>query len=107
MWLVTNDWCGLACAGMTYFIVVFVYFGFIRIGIWEQLVEGDYKAYLHFVIFQYHCYLIFWSHWKCMTSEPGILPDQKFITFNYLPSHLREVIKQVGQRMKGLEAKMR
>jgi|TARA_B110001450_G_C17337491_1_gene366073 hypothetical protein len=42
-----------------------------------------------------------------MTSEPGILPDQKFITFNYLPSHLREVIKQVGQRMKGLEAKMR
>ena len=51
MWLVTNDWCGLACAACTYFIVVFVYFGFIRIGIWEQLVEGDNKAYLHFIVF--------------------------------------------------------
>lgn len=37
MWLVTNDWCGLACAMITYIIVIVVYIGFIRIGIWDEI----------------------------------------------------------------------
>ena len=74
MWIVLNDLCGLACALVTYFIVVSVYLGFIRIGIWEGLVSGHLSALLHFLFFQATCFMIFWSHFKCMTSEPGILP---------------------------------
>jgi hypothetical protein len=74
MWLVTNDCCGLACALLTYVIVVTVYLGFVRVGIWEMLQEGDPKAYIHWFIFQILCFMIFWSHFKCMTTQPGILP---------------------------------
>lgn len=74
MWLVLDDICGVVCAMITYGIVVTVYLGFIRIGIWEGMMTSDWKALLHFVVFQYHCFLIFWSHFKCMTTEPGLLP---------------------------------
>ena len=36
MWLILEE-CGVFCAMFTYFIVVAVYFGFIRIGIWEEI----------------------------------------------------------------------
>ena len=39
MWLII-ECAGCACAIITYFVVVFVYFGFIRIGIWEEALEG-------------------------------------------------------------------
>ena len=48
--------------------------GMIRIGLWEGLVKGDMTSLIHLAIFQYHTTLIFWSHFKCMTSEPGVLP---------------------------------
>lgn len=51
MWLVLNDYCGIGCAIFTYFIVVAVYCGFIRIGIWERIQNGDLSAYVHFTIF--------------------------------------------------------
>ena len=51
MWLILNDWCGLACAIFTYCIVMIVYFGFIRIGIWEGIMDGDWKVIPHYFIF--------------------------------------------------------
>ena len=73
MWFVLEE-CGIACSIITYFIVVFVYFGFIRVGIWEEALNGEWTALLHFVIFQFNCFMIFFSHFKCMTTEPGLLP---------------------------------
>ena len=51
MWIILNDWCGLACAIGTYLVVTAVYWGFIRIGIWEGIKSGDLKSLVHFVIF--------------------------------------------------------
>ena len=76
MWLITSDCCGLACAIFTYIIVMFVYWGFIRIGIWEGIMGGDVRVLLHYIVFQFNCVMIFWTHWKCMTSEPGVLPKK-------------------------------
>ena len=104
MWLITSDCCGLFCAIFTYFTVVFVYIGFIRIGIWEDIQEGRYTAALHFMVFQYHCFMIFWSHWKTMTTQPGLLP-YNVDTLNYkkLDKKLCNIIDQIGRRMKKLE----
>lgn len=85
MWLVVEDWCGLGCAIGTYLIVIVVYCGFIRIGIWEQLVEGESIAYLHLFIFQTSCFMIYWTHWKCMTTQPGVLPKVQQVQFSKLP----------------------
>lgn len=104
MWLVLNDCCGMFCAAFTYFTVVFVYIGFIRIGIWEGLVEGNLISLLHYLVFQYNCFMIFWSHFKCMTTQPGLLP-QGVMSLNYekLPKGITNVIDQTGSRMKKLE----
>ena len=51
MWLILNDVCGLVCVVFTYLVVIVVYLGFIRIGIWEQIQAGDIKALIHFSIF--------------------------------------------------------
>lgn len=74
-------WCVIECAGcicavLTYLIVLTVQVGFFRIGLYDRLLDGDWTAYLHSIIFQYHCVMIFWSHFKCMTTEPGCLPKQ-------------------------------
>ena len=101
MWLVLNDMCGLVCAIITYGIVTAVYVGFIRIGIWEGIQESDPVAFLHFVVFQSCCFMIFWSHFKCMTTEPGVLEkNAEVLEFQKLPSHLQNLVKAVGQRMK-------
>ena len=108
MWLVLNDICGLFCAIITYFVVVFVYLGFVRVGIWERMLEGDLRALVHFVVFQYHCFMIFWAHWKCMTTEPGVLPKLTCtLQYERLPEHLKKIVEQVGLRTKKLEALIR
>jgi hypothetical protein len=104
MWIVLTDWCGLVCALVTYGIVVSVYLGFIRIGIWEGICTGDLKSMLHFLVFQYHCFLIFWSHFKTMTTEPGVLPrNVDELYYERLPEQLKTMVDQVGKRMKHLE----
>lgn len=72
MWFIC-DGAGIACCFITYFTVLAVTIGFVRVGIWEGLQEGDLWSYVHLAIFQYHCLLIYWSHVKCMTTEPGVL----------------------------------
>lgn len=88
MWLITNDWCGMFCAFFTYVVVVTVYLGFIRIGIWDQLLNGDIKAYAHLAVFQTCCFLIFWTHFKCMTTQPGVLPCKQSLKFDILPKEI-------------------
>ena len=36
MWLIYEE-CGVACAIITYFIVILVYFTVVRVGIWEEI----------------------------------------------------------------------
>jgi hypothetical protein len=43
---------------------------------------GDPMAYLHLIVFQYHVMMIFWAHFKCMTSEPGVLPKE-YLELNF------------------------
>lgn len=96
MWLILEE-CGVACALVTYLVVTTVYFGFIRIGIWEMALEGDLRAMAHFAIFQYHCFMIFWSHFKCMTTEPGLIPKEiESVDFKALPEKTRKIIVQIG-----------
>lgn len=75
MWFVVEG-AGIICATFTYSIVLTVQVGMIRVGLWERLLIGDASALLHLAVFQYHCGMIFWSHWMCMTTEPGTLPKQ-------------------------------
>jgi len=104
MWLITSDCCGLFCAFFTYFTVVFVYVGFIRIGIWEDIQEGRYQGALHFIVFQYNCFMIFWAHWKTMTTEPGLMScNIDTLDYKRLDKKLCLIIEQIGKRMKKLE----
>ena len=103
MWLILEE-CGVVCAIFTYFVVVFVYFGFVRVGIWEEVLQGDIKAFLHFAVFQYHCFMIFLSHFKCMTTEPGVLPkDHEVLQFTKLPVELKKMLRSIAKETKKLE----
>lgn len=53
-------------------------------------------AILHLVVFQYHCLMIFWSHFKCMTTEPGVLPkNYDTLSFKKIAPVLAETILNV------------
>ena len=89
-WFIASDCMGGLCALITYVIVLFVQIGFIRIGVWEGLLAEEQWAYTNLAVFMATCFLIFWSHFKCMTTEPGIIP-KKLKTLNYkgLPDHMK------------------
>ena len=107
MWLILEE-CGAFCAMFTYFVVVFVYFGFVRIGVWEEILQGDVRAYVHFMVFQYHCFMIFLCHFKCMTSEPGVLPkDYEMLQFTKLPMALKKMLRSIAKEMKKVEQGIR
>ena len=107
MWLIVEE-CGVACAIITYVVVVTVYLGFIRVGVWEEVQEGDTNAFVHFFIFQYHCFLIFWSHFKCMTTEPGLLPKEtEELEFEKIPERTRAILIHIAKRTKELETDIR
>ena len=89
MWCIINDWMGLICVLITYLMVILVAIGFVRIGIWEGINQGKLLSQLHLILFLYHCLLIFWSHFKSMTTEPGILQKKLFnLEFVRLPNHI-------------------
>ena len=73
MWMVFEG-AGVVCGILTYVVVLTVQVGMIRVGVWESLLKGEPMAFIHLTVFQYHCAMIFWSHFKCMTTEPGVLP---------------------------------
>lgn len=85
----------------------------IRVGLWEGLMKGETSAIVNLVVFQYHCAMIFWSHWKCMTSEPGVLPkNYDTLSFRKMAPPMKEAmlgvkkqsaemaVDQAGQEMK-------
>jgi len=93
-WFITADLCGMACAILTYFVVMIVGMGFVRIGIWEGLVEFEPLAWLNLALFKGYCIMIYWSHFKCMTSEPGLLPKNytEKIKYDKLPLGIQSII---------------
>ena len=92
MWL-NVEISGMICGTLTYFIVLAVQFGMVRIGLWEGLQEGKLTAFLNLLVFQYHVAMIFWSHIKCMTTEPGVLPlDYEELDFNKMSTELATAI---------------
>jgi hypothetical protein len=50
MWL--NWECGgVICGSLTYFVVVTVQIGLLRIGLWDPLLNGEIWAYLNLLVF--------------------------------------------------------
>lgn len=95
MWFVVEA-CGIVCAVITYLTVFSVQYGFIRIGIWEELMMGSPWAFFHLIIFSFNVFMIIASHLKCMTSEPGCLPrDYEELDSNKLPVELSIALNQI------------
>lgn len=47
--------------------------------------------------------LVAWSHYACMTTNPGCVPKSvKKLNYKRLPTHMQNIIKQLGVRMKHL-----
>ena len=69
----------------------------IRVGIWEGLIQGELKSIANLVVFQYHCMMIFWSHFKCMTTEPGVLPK------NYDTLSFKKIATALGEAILGVK----
>jgi hypothetical protein len=88
MWFVIEA-CGIVCVIFTYLTVFTVQLAFIRVGVWEELLEGNIWGYIHSAIFSYNVFLIIASHLKCMTTEPGVLPrDYEELEPSKLPPEL-------------------
>lgn len=95
MWFVIEA-CGIVCAVVTYIIVFTVQFGFLRIGIWEELMEGSPWAFFHLTIFSFNIFMIIASHIKCMITEPGVLPrDYEELDQDKLPQQLSQALAQI------------
>ena len=76
----------------------------IRVGIWEGLQEGSTKSYLNLIVFQYHVAMIFWTHIKCMTTDPGVIPrDYEDLNFNKVSPQMKGTILAVKAEIKKQE----
>lgn len=71
------DPCGIVCVILAYAIVLFVDYSFIQIGLSTELSNGDAVTIIHLCIMQIIVIFIFWTHIKCMLSDPGVLPMNK------------------------------
>ena len=103
MWI-NIEISGVICGLMTYGVVLTVQVGMVRIGLWEGLQDGQLWAYINLLVFQYHVALIFWSHFKCMTTEPGVLPyDYEELDVDKMSPDLASAILAVQNELKHLE----
>lgn len=66
--------------------------------------EQEQWAYINLIVFMATCFLIFWCHFKCMTTEPGCIP-KKLMTLDYvgLPDHMKTMIVQLAWRIQNLQ----
>ena len=88
MWFVIEA-CGIACVCVTYFTVFTVMMAFIRVGIWDELIQLEPWAFIHLGIFCFNVFMIIASHLNCMLSEPGVLPkDYEELDGSKLPVEL-------------------
>lgn len=54
---------------------------------------GNIWAYIHLLIFSFNVIMIYASHFKCMTTEPGVLPrDYEELDSNKLPPELGQAL---------------
>ena len=108
--MLKSVWCiwecaGTICAFLTYVVVLTVTIGMVRVGIWEGLLKGEPWAFINLAIFQYHCTMIYWSHFKCMTSEPGVLPkNYDSLSITKIAPGLSKAILGVTKEIRKLEA---
>ena len=86
-WLVLSDPCGLVCIAITYFVVLFVNFVTVRHIVLPWFFYApldsrgkprgynvDYRTgLLQIIAFEATIVMIFWSHLKCMLTNPGTL----------------------------------
>ena len=104
MWL-NIEISGMICGMLTPVVVTTVQVGMIRIGLWEGLQEGELWAYINLIIFQYHCAMIFWSHTKCMTTEPGVLPkNYEELEIDKMSPDLASAILAVQQHVRKVDS---
>ena len=99
MWVVYEA-CGIVCVIITYLTVFTVQLGFIRVGVWEELLQGDPWAYFHLTIFSFNVAMIIASHLKCMLSEPGVLPrDYEELDGSKLPQELSQALQHIQETL--------
>ena len=92
---------GMTCCFFTYVVVLVVQWGMMKIGLWEGLISGNPWSYLHLAVFQYHCALIFISHVKCMTTQPGCLPrDISQLNFREMSESIQKAIIELRDEVK-------
>jgi hypothetical protein len=100
MWFIW-ECAGIICVIVTYLTVLIVTIGFLRLGVWDGLMKGDPWAYLHTFVFQYHCILIYISHVKCMTTEPGVLEkDHEELELSKMSPALINTVFAVKEELK-------
>ena len=99
MWFVWEP-CGIICSFFTYVIVFTVQYGFLRVGIWEDLLQGNDWAWIHLTVFSFNVFMIIASHLKCMTTEPGLLPlEYDELDPNKLPDELNSALNYIKQQL--------
>lgn len=95
MWFVIEA-CGIVCVVICYLTVFTVQVAFIRVGVWEELLNGDVYAWIHMAIFNFNVFMIIASHLKCMMSEPGVLPkDYEELDGSKLPPELSAALNHI------------
>jgi len=98
MWFVVEP-CGIVCVILTYSIVLIVEYSFVRVGVWDGLMEGELWAFLNLTVFMWNVTLIFGSHFKCMTTEPGFLPrDKEELDHRKLAPELSQALQTLKQQ---------
>ena len=99
MWFVIEA-CGIVCVFFTYATVFVVQYAFVRIGVWEELLAGDFWAFIHMLVFHFNVFMIIASHMKCMTTEPGVLPrDYEELDPTKLPPELSVALSQIQSEL--------
>ena len=63
--------------GLTLLSIIFLFIVFVRILIWEELLQGTYLGKVKFVLFKLVCILIIWSYIKSVITKPGYLQKNK------------------------------
>jgi len=95
MWFVVEA-CGIVCVIICYLTVFTVQVGFIRIALWDDLLQGDLWAYANLTVFCYNVFMIIASHLKCMLTEPGVLPkDYEELDGSKLPPELSLALNHI------------
>ena len=103
MWCVYWDPCALFAVLISYITMGCVYAGMFYLVSREPMLDGNLMHTINFGVFNVSIVLIVWSHFKCMTTNPGCVPKSvKKLSYKRMPTHLQNIIKQVGLRAKHL-----